>query len=144
MAGLISDALPGVIDSKTHGIIDYIHAGTNILAGFLFRSRSRRASNACFALGASVLVNALCTDYEVGVFRLYDFKVHGILDYSVAAASAAMPLLLRLEDTPERSYFYGQGAGETVIAGITDYNDNSGARRLDAIDIEDFRDSKIA
>ncbi len=36
MAGLISDALPGVIDSKTHGIIDYIHAGTNILAGFLF------------------------------------------------------------------------------------------------------------
>ena len=41
-----------MIDSKTHGIIDYIHAGTNILAGFLFRNRNRRASNACFALGA--------------------------------------------------------------------------------------------
>jgi hypothetical protein len=130
VAGLISDALPAVIDSKTHGIIDYIHAGTNILAGFLFRNRSRAASNACFALGGSILVNALCTDYELGVFRLYDFKVHGIMDYGVAAASAAMPLLLGLEGTPERSYFYGQGGGEAVIAAITDYNDESGARRI--------------
>jgi hypothetical protein len=129
VAGLISDALPGVIDSKTHGIIDYAHAGANIVAGILFRNRNRRASNACFAPGASILVNALCTDYELGVFRAYDFKVHGILDYGVAAASAAMPMLLGLEGTPERSYFYGQGAMETVIAGITDYNDNSGARR---------------
>jgi len=130
VAGLISDALPAVIDSKTHGIIDYIHAGTNILAGFLFRNRSRAASNACFALGGSILINALCTDYELGVFRLYDFKVHGIMDYGVAAASAAMPLLLGLEGTAERSYFYGQGGGEAVIAAITDYNDESGARRI--------------
>jgi hypothetical protein len=129
LAGLISDKLPGVINSKTHGIIDYIHAGTNILAGVLFRNRDRRASNACFALGAAVLVNALCTDYELGVFRVYNFKVHGMMDYGVAAASAAMPTLLGLEGTAERSYFYGQGGGETVIAGITDYNDNSGARR---------------
>jgi hypothetical protein len=135
VAGLISDALPAVIDSKTHGIIDYIHAGTNIVAGFLFRNRSRAASNACFALGGSILINALCTDYELGVFRLYDFKVHGIMDYGVAAASAAMPLLLGLEGTAERSYFYGQGGGEAVIAAITDYNDESGAQRIsDGID----------
>jgi hypothetical protein len=130
VAGLISDALPGVIDSKTHGIIDYIHAGTNIVAGFLFRNRSRAASNACFALGGSILINALCTDYELGVFRLYDFKVHGIMDYGVAAVSAAMPLLLGLEGTAERSYFYGQGGGEAAIAALTDYNDESGAQRL--------------
>ncbi|HZU30264.1 MAG TPA: hypothetical protein VFB79_04060 [Candidatus Angelobacter sp.] len=136
MAGLISDNLPRVIDSKTHGIIDYIHAGTNILAGILFRQRDRRASNAAFALGAAVLVNALCTDYEAGVFRLYNFRVHGILDYGVAAASAAMPLMLGLEGTAERSYFYGQGGGETVIAGITDYTDDSGARRYFSSDTE--------
>jgi len=130
VAGLISDATPGVIDSKTHGIIDYIHAGTNILAGFLFRNRSRAASNACFALGGSILINALCTDYELGVFRLYDFKVHGIMDYGVAAASAAMPMLLGLEGTAEKSYFYGQGGGEAAIAAFTDYNDESGAQRF--------------
>jgi hypothetical protein len=136
MAGLISDRLPAVIDAKTHGVIDYIHAGTNILAGILFRRRSTRASNAAFALGAAVLVNALCTDYELGVFRLYDFKVHGMLDYGVAAASAAMPALLGLEGTAERSYFYGQGGGESVIAGITDYNDDSGARRYSSNRLE--------
>jgi hypothetical protein len=130
VAGFISDKLPGVIDSKTHGIIDYIHAGTNILAGFLFRNRSRAASNACFALGASVLVNALCTDYELGVFRLYDFKVHGMMDYGVAAASAAMPLLLGLEGTPERSYYPGHGGGEAVIAANTHHTDESGAQRF--------------
>jgi hypothetical protein len=41
-----------------------------------------------------------------------------------------LPALLRLEeDSAEARYFYAQGAGETVIAGISDYEDESGARR---------------
>jgi hypothetical protein len=130
MAGLmIDDRMPRVISAKTHGVIDYIHAATNILAGFAFRKRNRRASNAAFTLGASVLANALMTDYPLGVFRLYSFKVHGMLDYGVAATSAALPEMLRLPRTsaPAR-YFYGQGAGETMIAGITDYDDERGSQ----------------
>jgi hypothetical protein len=130
MAGLgMDDALPRVISSKTHAVIDYIHAGTNFIAGALFRKDNRRASNAAFALGAGVLANALMTDYEFGVFRLYSFKVHGIIDYGVAATSAALPALLGIQDTGEADYFYAQGGGETVIAGISDYDDNSGATR---------------
>jgi hypothetical protein len=130
MAGLkIDDAMPRVISSKTHSVIDYIHAAANFVAGAIFRKSNPRASNAAFALGASVLANALMTDYELGVFRLYSFKVHGILDYGVAATSAALPALLRIQDTPEAAYFYAQGGGETVIAGISDYDDNSGARK---------------
>jgi hypothetical protein len=129
MAGLgFDDALPRVIDAKTHAIIDYIHAGTNFLAGVLFRRNGNtRASNAAFALAASVLFNALMTDYPLGVFRVYSFKVHGIQDYGVAAASAAMPALLGIHDTPEAKYFYAQGAGETAIAGISDYSDQRGS-----------------
>jgi hypothetical protein len=131
MAGLKFDnALPKVISSRTHSIIDYIHVGANILAGVLFARRNRRASNAAFALAGSVLANALMTDYELGVFRLYSFKVHGILDYGVAGASSLMPKLLDLEGSPEAAYFYAQGAGETLIAGMSDYDDNSGARRV--------------
>src|SRR5947207_7608455 len=130
MAGLmIDDRMPRVISAKTHGVIDYIHAATNILAGFAFRKRNRRASNAAFALGASVLANALMTDYPLGVFRLYSFKVHGILDYGVAATSAVIPALLGMEDSAPTQYFRMQGAGETVIAGISDYDDESGAVR---------------
>src|SRR3954464_5041307 len=131
MAGLmIDDRMPRVISAKTHGVIDYIHAATNIAAGFAFRKRSRKASNAAFMLGASVLANALMTDYPLGVFRLYSFKVHGILDYGVAATSAALPEVLRLRRTSAPAqYFYGQGAGETMIAGITNYDDERGSRR---------------
>jgi hypothetical protein len=131
MSGLKFDnAFPPIISSKTHSIIDYIHAGTNIAAGFIFRKRgNNRAAAAAFGLGAAVLGNALMTDYEYGVFRVWSFRVHGILDYGVAATSAAFPALLGIEETPERSYFLGQGGGETLIAGITDYEDDSGAQR---------------
>jgi len=65
MAGLKFDNFfPAVISSKTHGIIDYIHAGTNFAAAALFYKKGNsRAGHAATALGASVLLNALMTDY---------------------------------------------------------------------------------
>jgi hypothetical protein len=131
MAGLgIDNGFPRVISSRTHAAIDYVHAATNFLAGALFWKRNRAAAGAAFFLGANVITNALMTDYELGVFRKWSFQVHGILDYGVAATSAMVPALLGLEeDSAEARYFYGQGAGETLIAGISDYQDDSGARR---------------
>ncbi len=131
MSGLkFDDFFPAVISSKTHAIIDYIHAGTNFAAAAMFYKRGDSAAgHAATALGASVLFNALMTDYEYGVFRVWSFKTHGILDYGVAAASAAFPKLLDLDETADAAYFYAQGGGETVIAGISDYNDASGSRK---------------
>jgi hypothetical protein len=129
MPGIMSRLAPKVISPKTHAIIDYVHAGTNIVAGVLFRrSGRRRASNAAYALGAGVLVNALMTDYPLGMFRRYSFRVHGALDYGIAAASAAMPRLLGIEDQPEARYFSWQGSSEGVIAAMSDYTDETGAR----------------
>jgi len=131
MSGLrFDDFFPGVISSKTHAIIDYIHVATNFAAAALFYKRGNaRAGHAATALGASVLLNALMTDYEYGVFRKWSFKTHGMLDYSVAAASSAFPKLLNIEGTAENAYFYGQGSGESVIAGLTNYDDQSGAQK---------------
>ncbi|HYD16464.1 MAG TPA: hypothetical protein VEB03_00505 [Candidatus Nanoarchaeia archaeon] len=130
MAGLrFDDAMPRVISAKMHGIIDYIHAGTNILVGALLWKRNKRAATGAFILGGHVLANALLTDYEMGVFRLYSFKMHGILDYATAATSAAMPAMLGITGTPEANFFYAQGGGESVIAGISDYDDDRGAQR---------------
>jgi hypothetical protein len=131
MAGLkFDDAMPRVISSKTHSIIDYVHVATNLIAGALFWKRNKRAATGAFILGGTVLANSLMTDYELGVFRLYSFRVHGILDYAAAASSAAMPAMLGFSNKPAASFFYTQGAGEAVIAGISDYSDNSGAERL--------------
>lgn len=130
MPGILSRVLPKVISPKTHGVIDYVNAGTHFVAGALFRRNGQyRASNAAFALGAGILVNALMTDYPLGVFRRYSFRVHGALDYGVAAASEAMPKLLRIDDEPEARFFKWQGSGEGVIAAMTDYGDAAGARR---------------
>lgn len=132
MAGLgFDDKLPRVISAKTHSIIDYVHVGTNFLVGALFhRNGNTRAAYAAYALGASVLANTLMTDYPLGVFRLYSFKVHGALDYGVAAASAALPSILGITDTGAAKYFWAQGAGETSIAGISNYADNTGSRHV--------------
>jgi hypothetical protein len=141
MSGLkFDDFFPGVISSKTHSIIDYIHAGTNFTAAAMFYKKGNaRAGHAAVALGASVLFNALMTDYEYGVFRAWSFKTHGILDYSVAAASAAIPKLLDIDEPADAAYFYAQGGGETVVAGISDYDDTSGSRRLNAFASETRR-----
>ena len=138
MAGLgFDNFFPRVISSKTHGIIDYIHAGVNFAAGAMFLKRgSKGAAIGAFALGGNVLMNALMTDYEYGVFRKWDFKVHGLLDYGVAAASSVMAPALGAGDTAAKSFFYGQGVAETMTAGLTDYDDDSGAERTDESDWE--------
>jgi hypothetical protein len=130
MSGLlIDDAFPGVISAKTHGIIDYIHAGTNFLAAAVFRRTNKRASAAAFALGLDVLANALMTDYPLGVFRVYSFKMHGALDYGLVASCGVIPQLLHIENDREAIYFNLQGAGEAIIAALSDYTDDSGSRR---------------
>jgi hypothetical protein len=125
---LIEHILPKVISAKKHAIIDYAHAGTNFLVGALMLRRDRRAATGAFVLGASVLANALMTDYPLGVFRLYSFKTHGALDYGVASASEAMPRLMKMDSGGAKAFFRIQGAAETAIAGMTNYDDRSGAK----------------
>jgi hypothetical protein len=123
---------PRIISARTHAVIDYIHAATNFAVAALFWKRNRhRAAKGAFALGAGVLANALMTDYPGGVFRVYPFKVHGILDYGVATASGFMPEMTGVRPhSPEGKFFRAQGAGEAGIAAITDYDDDTGARRF--------------
>ena len=146
MSGLKFDNFfPSVISSKTHGIIDYVHAGANFAAAALFYKRGdRSAGHAATALGAGVLMNALMTDYEYGVFRKWGFKTHGILDYGVAAASATIPKLLDVDEGGDAAFFYTQGGSETLIAGMSDYNDNSGSRRRRRLFDKRYRNRRAA
>ena len=134
MAGLKFDnSMPRVLSSKTHSMIDYMHVATNLVAA-RFSGSTTRAVAGAFILGGSVLANSLMTAYELGVFRLYSFKVHGILDYAVAASSAAMPAIMGFTNKRQAKYFYAQGGGESLIAGISDYDDSGTTRtgmRLD-------------
>src|SRR5690348_9087293 len=112
MARLLNGG-PKIISARTHAVIDYIHAATNFaVAGIFWKRNRRKAAKGAFALGAAVLGNALMTDYPGGVFRLYPFEVHGILDYGVAAASGFMPEITGIRPhTAEGKFFRVQGTG---------------------------------
>jgi hypothetical protein len=129
MSGLgFDNEVPGLIPAKTHAVIDYVHVATNLVAAALLGRKNRAAGWAAFGLGMGVLANSLLTDYPGGVFRAYSFRVHGMLDYGTAAASSVLPALLGFPGEAESTYFYIQGAGETGIAALTDYDDNTGAQ----------------
>ena len=129
MAGILAKQ-PKVISARTHAIIDYVHAGANFVAAALFWKRHRGAAIGALALGGSVLANALMTDYPLGVFRLYPFKVHGLLDYGVAATSSVMPEIIRdRRGKAAERFFRMQGMAETAIAAMSDYSDRTGAER---------------
>ena len=131
MSGVrFDDFSPRVIPSQTHAVMDYIHAGVNIFAAAHFSKHGNaRAGYAAAILGAGVLINAWMTDYHYGVFRVWGLKTHRILDYAIAAASAACPTLFDIDYKPDAAFFYVQGGVETLIAGISDYTDDSGATR---------------
>jgi hypothetical protein len=129
MQGVMSRLLPRIISAKTHGMIDYAAAGTSLIAGMLFRRNCKqRASNAALVLGAGILANALLTDYPLGVFRQYSFRVHGAFDYGIAALSQSMPRLLGIENEPEARYFKWQATGHGLIAAMSDYGDSGLSR----------------
>jgi hypothetical protein len=146
MSGLkFDDFSPGVVSSQTHAVIDYIHAGANIFAAAHFSKHGNaRAGYAAAILAAGGLINAWMTDYHYGVFRVWSFKTHGIIDYALAAASAACPRLFDIDYKPDAAFFYAQSGEETLIAGISDYNDDSGATRPWEALTRPYRDRVIA
>ena len=129
MAGIFSRE-PKVISARNHALIDYISAGVHFAAAAVFWKRNRRAAAGALALGGAVLANSLMTDYPLGVFRRYSFKVHGLVDYGIAAITSAMPEMVgNPRGAAPSRFFRVQGIREVGVAAITDYNDDSGARR---------------
>jgi hypothetical protein len=121
--------VPKVISAPTHSAIDYVQAGVSFVAAVLLWNKNRKAAAAALALGTGVLANALATDYPGGIFRLYGFKVHGVLDYGLAAVTGFMPELLGINQTSEAKYFRLQASAETAIITMTNYNDPAGANQ---------------
>jgi len=125
ISNLLRRAFPKLISAKTHSAIDYVHAGANFTAAAVLRNRNRDASNAALGLGLAGLLNALLTDYPLGVFRLYSFKTHGVLDHGLAAAAGIIPHVLQFQDHPEAKYFHGQATAGLLIADLSDYGERS-------------------
>lgn len=118
----VEKRLPKVIDARTHGIIDYCHAGFFFGMAWFLRKKEPRASWAALATGSFLLAEALCTDYPLGVARQLPFETHGRMDAAFAASSMALPRILRFEGTPASKVFKGNSLASATMVGMTDWN----------------------
>jgi hypothetical protein len=118
----VEKRLPKVIDARTHGIIDYCHAGFFLGMAWFLRKKEPRASWAALATGSFLLAEALCTDYPLGVVKQLPFETHGRMDAAFAASSMALPRILHFEGTPAAAVFKGNSLAEAAMVGMTDWD----------------------
>lgn len=118
----LTSGVPKVIDPKTHAMLDYMVAGTFLTAGFALRGRNARASGLAFANAAAVLGATLFCDYPGGIWRLFSFRTHGILDAVQAAMAGAGPAVLGFASEPEAQLFHGQAVSEIGVIAATDFS----------------------
>ena len=121
------EIFPKIISARSHSVIDYVQVGGNIVAAAMMRKKNQAACNAAIGLAVVSLLNAILTDYPAGIFRIYSFRTHGVVDYGIVAATEAVPKVFEFAGDPVEKYFRVLGAGELLIVELSDYRDTSGS-----------------
>ncbi|MFZ2836468.1 MAG: hypothetical protein WAZ21_04055 [Candidatus Saccharimonadales bacterium] len=88
------------ISSKVHGILDYVVAVALFFAPVLFgfQSVGGAAVIVPMVLGIILAIYSLCTQYELGVFKVLDFQYHLAIDVLAAVFLAVSPFLFGFID----------------------------------------------
>lgn len=108
--------MPKPISTRTHGVIDYITAGTLMALPFVL-GWSGRARGLAVGAGIATLATSLMTDYELGAVRLIPMKAHLSIDGAQASALLGAPRAVG--DKWAGRILAMIGAMETAVAGMT-------------------------
>lgn len=88
-----------MISTRMHGILDYIVGVALIAAPWLFGFAQDGAETWIpVIIGASVIVSAMATNYELGVVKVLPMKAHLGLDVIAGAFLAVSPWLFGYAD----------------------------------------------
>ena len=118
----VKKMLPKVIDARTHGYIDYAHAGLFLTLALVWRRKNPAAATAALGTGAFVLVQSLLTDYPLGWKPVISFEEHGKIDAAFASLSPLVPNLLGFEHTPQANTFRANSVVEGTVVSMTDWD----------------------
>lgn len=118
----LENHLPKVIDSQTHGVIDYSHAALFLGASAFFWKRDRKAAIAALATGSFILVQSLLTDYPLGAKPVFSFKTHGEMDSAFVPAALSLPRLLGFGKNGAAWFFRANAIAEAFVVGMTDFD----------------------
>src|SRR3954469_151434 len=88
-----------VIETKTHGYLDYIMGVLLIAAPWIFGfARGEAETWVPVILGVVVILYSLLTDYELGASPVISMRTHLMLDVIGGAVLAASPWLFGFAD----------------------------------------------
>lgn len=124
--------MPKVISPTTHAVLDYAFAAGFLLKAALIWNRHRRAAVGSLICGGAVLANAMLTDYPGGVLRKISYRTHGRNDSAISGFTASAPGLLGFSKVNDARFFTVSALAETVIVGLTDYEEEGMRRRVAA------------
>ena len=81
-----------ILSRRAHGFVDYAMGLVLILAPILFGFEGA-ARTVPMVLGFAALIYSLCTNYELGAFKLLPFRAHLTLDAMSGVLLALSPWL---------------------------------------------------
>lgn len=105
------------ISSKVHGILDYVVAVALFFAPVLFgfQSVGGAAVIVPMVLGIILAIYSLCTQYELGIFKVLDFQYHLAIDVLAAVFLAVSPFLFGFIDQAANAWLPHIIVGIAVI-----------------------------
>jgi len=109
------------INSKIHGIIDYLVVIFLWLSPAFF-DLPEVTSMFTYVLGGIHLTLTVLTNFELGIFKVIPFALHGWIELIVALGLIAVGFFLGMQEGMlARNFYFGFAAAVFVTWLITDY-----------------------
>ena len=87
------------VNSRAHGVIDYVVGVALIIAPYLFGfADDEPARNAAWIVGGGSLLYSLFTAYELSIAKIIPYRIHLGLDVAAGIFLAASPWLMNFAD----------------------------------------------
>ena len=110
-----------ILDSRTHGYLDYLTVLAFAVAPSLLGFTGTPAT-VSYALAVIHLSMTLLTAYPLGAVKVIPFPIHGMVELFVGALLVAAPYLLGFaREGAARNFFAASGIVTLVVFLITDY-----------------------
>ncbi|WP_048920999.1 SPW repeat domain-containing protein [Rufibacter radiotolerans] len=88
-----------ILSTRAHGIIDYLVGMLLIAAPFILDfDRGGAETWVPIIVGAIIILQALMTNFEVGMFKMLSMNMHLTMDYLIGVFLAASPWIFNFDE----------------------------------------------
>ena len=110
-----------IISSKVHGILDYLTVIFLFAAPTLFKMEGTLCTFTYSLACIHFLLTAL-TDFEVGIFKVIPFRIHGLIELVVSVALITVAFWFNSNGSELGFYFYiGLAVVILIVFLLTDF-----------------------